>query len=136
MLQFFIGCPSRGLPKYIKTKFLITCFYLIKKRSGTSLPVTFSASFFKQKFRTWYSINWPNLIAWLPLILEILANICVVIICLPVCDAINVENNLSFLIRPVFLHSQKVRTKIKRKCNVNLKNVKSSYHEKMHFSSF
>ena len=26
----FILCPSQGLPMYIKTKVLITCFYLIK----------------------------------------------------------------------------------------------------------
>ena len=25
----FIACPSRGLPKYIKTEVLTTCFYLI-----------------------------------------------------------------------------------------------------------
>ena len=29
VVQFvFIACPSRGLPKYVKTKLLTTCFYL------------------------------------------------------------------------------------------------------------
>ena len=41
---FFIVCPTRSLPKYIKTKVLTTCFYLIqsflksKKKSETNLP--------------------------------------------------------------------------------------------------
>ena len=28
-----------------------------------------------------YSINWPNFIAWLPLLLEILDNMCIAIVC-------------------------------------------------------
>ena len=45
----FIACRSRGLPEYIKTKVLTTCFCLTKsffkkqKWSGTSLPTLFSA---------------------------------------------------------------------------------------------
>ena len=35
----------------------------------------------------------------LPLLLEILGNICIVIICCQVCDAINFESNQSFLIK-------------------------------------
>ena len=51
-------------------------------------------------FLTLCSINWPNLIAWLPLILKILDNICIAIVCLLVWDVINSEINLSFLIKP------------------------------------
>ena len=43
----FIVCPSRGLPKYIKTMVLTTfilfkAFLRNKKRSETSLPASFS----------------------------------------------------------------------------------------------
>ena len=42
-----------------------------------------------------YSINRPNFIAWLSLLFEILGNICIAIICFPVCYYINFEINLS-----------------------------------------
>ena len=48
---FFIVCLSQGLPKHIESKVLFT-FTLykvyLKKRSGTSLPVSFSARFLKK----------------------------------------------------------------------------------------
>ena len=48
---FLIVCPSQGLPKHIESKKLFT-FTLykayLKKRSGTSLPVSFSARFLKK----------------------------------------------------------------------------------------
>ena len=49
----FIVCPSQSLLKYVKTKVLTTCFYLKtfyknKKRSGTSLLISFSALFLKK----------------------------------------------------------------------------------------
>ena len=57
----------------------------------------------KKKVLMLYSINWPNFIAWLLLLLDILGNMCIVIICCPVRDTINFEINLSFLIK-LFLH--------------------------------
>ena len=36
-----------------------------------------------------YSINWQNFFVWLPLLLEILGNMCIAIICFPGCDVIN-----------------------------------------------
>ena len=38
-----------------------------------------------------YSINWPNFIVWLLLLLEILSNMCTVFIYCPVCDVKNFE---------------------------------------------
>ena len=55
---------------------------------------------------TLYFINWPNYIVWLPLLLAILGNLCIMIICFPVCDIINFETNLSFLIK-LFLYITK-----------------------------
>ena len=41
-----------------------------------------------------------SLPGWLPLLHEILDNMCIVIICFPVCDIMNFEINPSFLILP------------------------------------
>ena len=56
------------------------------------------------------SINWQNLIIWLPFLLEIL-DMCIAIIYFPGYDAINFEINLST--QAVFLYGQEVETKIK-----------------------
>ena len=45
-------------------------------------------------------INWSNLIMSLPLVLEILSNMCIAIVCIPGCDIINFEINLIFLTKP------------------------------------
>ena len=45
--------------------------------------------------------------------LEIFGNMYIVIICLLVCDIINFEIKLSFLIKPFSYMTKKVRTKIK-----------------------
>ena len=58
-----------------------------------------------------YSINWPNFVAWLPSLLEILGNMCIAIVCYPGCDVMDFEINLIFLIEPFFLHDQNVMTK-------------------------
>ena len=43
-----------------------------------------------------YSINWPHVIVWLPLLLEILGNMCIATVWKPGCDVINFEINLFF----------------------------------------
>ena len=60
-----------------------------------------------------YSINWPNFIVWLPVLLEILGNIFIVVICFPVYDVVNFEINLSFLIKPIFYMAKKSGQKFK-----------------------
>ena len=75
-----------------------------------SLP-NFLLDFQRKIFVTLYFINWLKFIAWLPLILEILGNVCIAIICCPVCD-INFESNLNFQISSRFLHKQKVWKKV------------------------
>ena len=42
-----------------------------------------------------YSIKWSIVIVWLPLYLEILGNICIVIICCLVCNVMNSKINHS-----------------------------------------
>ena len=98
------------LPDYIKINVPTTCFYL--KRPGDSL----SAYSFRLTFcmiLMLYSINWPNFIACLFLLLEILGNTCIVIICNPVCDVINFEISLSFLIKPFSYLTKKSGQKCK-----------------------
>ena len=60
---------------------------------------------------TLYSIKRPNFILCLLLLLEILGNMCIVTLCYPVCDAINVEINLSFLIKTFSYMTAKGRRK-------------------------
>ena len=43
-----------------------------------------------------YSINWPNFIVWLPLLFEILVNMCIPIVHFPDCDVIDFEINHTF----------------------------------------
>ena len=50
--------------------------------------------------KTLYSIKRPNFIFWLPLLLEVWNNMCIVITCCPVCQAV------------FFLPNQNVRTKM------------------------
>ena len=55
----FIVCPSRGPPKYIKTKVLTACFYFVQtflKKFGTSLPTTFYARLFMKNIS--YAISY------------------------------------------------------------------------------
>ena len=68
-------------------------------------------NFWRKLFLLLYSINWPNVIVWLSLLCEILCNMCITIACKPGCDIMNFEVNLIFLIKPFFLHDQKVLTK-------------------------
>ena len=51
------------------------------KGLGIVSPAHFAYDFSTKMFLMLYSINWPNFIAWLPLLLEILGNMCIVIVC-------------------------------------------------------
>ena len=44
------------------------------------LWIVFLYDFSRKMFLMLYSINWPNAIAWLPLLIEILVNMCIVIV--------------------------------------------------------
>ena len=41
----------------------------------------FVYDFSTKMFLMLYSINWPNFIDWLPLLLDILGNMCIAIVC-------------------------------------------------------
>ena len=59
-----------------------------------------------------YSIDRPNFIALLPLFLEILGNMCIVIVYFLVYDAIKFEINFGFLIKPFFSVNKKSIQKV------------------------
>ena len=56
-------------------------FDFLDKGLGIVSPAHFVYDFPTKMFLMLYSINWPNFIAWLPLLLEILGNICIAIVC-------------------------------------------------------
>ena len=79
------------------------------KRSGTSLHASFSAWFLKKHISdaTYYYVT--NFIVWLIFLLEILGNMCIIIICFSVCVVINFEINL--FNQSIFLANQKSQDK-------------------------
>ena len=82
-----------------------------EKGLGIVSPPHFVYDFSRKIILMLYSINWPNFIACLPLLLDILDNMCIVVVCYPDCDVMDFEINLIFLIETFFLNDQKVMTK-------------------------
>ena len=82
--------------------------------------------FSRNIFLLLYYINWLNFIVWLPLLLEILAYMCIVIICSPVCDIINFGITHSFLNKPFFYITKKFQQNLsisRTKRAINIKAV-------------
>ena len=85
-------CPSLIFLKvyiyiYFLCKFLYQCLCMIKRNICCML----------------YSIYWPSFIFWLPSLVEIFGNICIVIICCPACDVINCKINRLKLVSAIFI---------------------------------
>ena len=68
--------------------------------------------FWGKIFLLFYSIIRKNLTVLLPLLREILCNMCFVIVCETGCEVIIFEIDLIFLIKLFFLYAQKTKTKI------------------------
>ena len=58
-------------------------FYSLEKGLGIVSPAYFVYDFSTKMFLILFSINWPNFIPWLPLLLEILGNMYIAIVCYP-----------------------------------------------------
>ena len=86
-------------------------FDFLDKSLAIVSPAHFVYDFSTKMFLMLYSISKPNFIAWFPLLLEILGNMCIAIVCEPGCDVMNFDINLIFLIESLFLHDQKFMTK-------------------------
>ena len=83
-------------------------FGFLEKSLGMSYPPHFVYDFQERCFSCYILLIGQN-IAWLPwLLVEILVNMCIVIICFPGCDVINFEINHILLIKPfLFLYMSK-----------------------------
>ena len=79
-------------------------FDYLEKSLGIVSPAYFVYDFLRKMFPLLYSINWPNFIVWLPLLLEILDNICVLQLFVNqlIYHVINIEINPIFLIKSFF----------------------------------
>ena len=80
-----------------------------KKRSGTSLPLLFAALFLKEAHISRYILLPDHFIIWLVLLLEMFVNMCIVILCFPYCEVINLEINFLIFIKPFFNVTKKSR---------------------------
>ena len=75
-------------------------------------PQHFANDFSRKMFLMSCSINRPNFIVELPLLLEILGNMCIAVVCLPSCGVRNFETSLIFLIKPFFYMTKSSKHKI------------------------
>ena len=107
-------------------------FDFLEKGLGIVSPPHFEKDFSRKMVLMLYSIDWPNFIVWLPLLLEILGNMCIAIVCYPGCDVMDFEINLIFLIKPFFLQDQKVMAKTE----ISWERKELLRSNKKHFSSF
>ena len=71
-------------------------FWFLEKGLGIVSPPHFMYDVSRKMFLVLYFINWPNFSAWLPLLLEILCNMCIAIVCFPGCDVLNFQIRLQF----------------------------------------
>ena len=130
MISFNIICVgSRQLGHTIKTYHTSDCwsrdmlnFYFLTKGLGLVSPPHFLHYFLGKLLLMLHSINWPNFIVWLPLLLDISGNVCIVIVLSSFFPRyvkyVNKQKKKNFWDLPklsnqaVFLHDQKFRTKI------------------------
>ena len=83
-------------------------------------PPHFSLGFLRKTFPMLYSISLPNFIVCLCLLLEILGNMCIVIVCCSAYDVINFETNNSFLVK---LLSRIIRTYLRNEKSFEIKSI-------------
>ena len=88
-------------------------FNFSEKDLGLVSSPHFVHDFSRKTFLMFHSINWPSFIVWLPLLLEILGNMCITFVCYPGCDVIKYEINLIFLIKPFWYITKQSRQKLK-----------------------
>ena len=102
-------------------------FLITKKSSVISIPNSFAAWFLKKKKKLFShyilltdQTSLPDV--FISCDLEVLVNMCIVIICCPVCDLIGFEINHSFLIKPIFYITKKWEK------NVNISKTKRAFN--------
>ena len=105
--------PYRHLFVFLKVIYIY--IYIWSKSKEIRLILFFKkrvwSHFLRKKFSCILQTD-RHFFVWLPLFLDILGQICVIIISFPTDDAINFEINLSFLIKLFSYMNKKDRTKI------------------------
>ena len=99
-------------------------FNISEKGLGLVSPPHFVYDFSRKLFHMLHSVDWPNFLFLLPLLLEILVNVCIAIVCQPGCDVIKLEANPIFFIKP-FCYMTKKSDK-----NLNTLRTKRAYEVK------
>ena len=74
---------------------------------GLTPPPHFAYDFSRKIFFMLYPVIWTNFTIWLVLTIEKLGKVTIVIICIPICDVIDFEINISFLVKPFFTWPKK-----------------------------
>ena len=123
IIQFVLlwWCVSKSRSMKISS----SLFFLFEKGGLDLVSVhDFLHNFWRKVFLTLYYINWPNLIVWLPLLVELLGNMLILDICNPVCDSINFDINLSLFIKILSYMAKKAGQKFKYP-----ENEKGFWHE-------
>ena len=82
----------------------------LEKVLGVVSPTYFVIDFLRIFILIFYEQT--NFIVKLPLLHEIVGNMCIEVICFPGCEDVNLEIMLRFLIKPFSYTTKKVRTKI------------------------
>ena len=116
-------------------------FWFLEKSLGIVSPPDFMNDFSRKKFLILYSVNWPNFIVWLPVLLEILDNMCIAILCFPGWDVISVETDFTFQVELFFYVTKKSREKFKHLENEKrflgeINFLHSATHEATHIYHF
>ena len=113
LVSIYFDSPQLGIQynKLYKTlgywsRDVLNFSFLEKGLEVVSRPY-FVYEFSTKMFLMFYSRNWPNFIVWLPLLLEILANLCIAIVCQPKIAIVWLDLSN----QAVFIHEQKVKTK-------------------------
>ena len=100
-------------------------FDFLEKDLGIVSPPYFMYDFSQKLFLMLNSISWSNFIAWLPLLLEIMVNMCITIVCLLTSLRRHRFWNLLYLSnKVVYRHGQILKAKSK-----HLENEKSTQGE-------
>ena len=116
------------------TDLLNFCF--LEKGPGLVSSRCVLCHFSRKVFLMLYSINWQNFMVWLPLLLEILEDMCIVIICFPISEVMKFEIKISLLMKlfPTWPKKSEQKFKYLQKERSFLSEMKSTFqHFQMSF---
>ena len=106
-------------------------FNFSEKGLGLVSPSHFMYDFSRKMFLMLHSINGPNFIVWLPLLLDRLDNMYITIVCWLRCNVIKFKTNIIFLIKSFWYITKKSRQKLKYTKNKKIfywGEIKSIFH--------